>query len=126
MSKEPELGQMLFGNPTGNFGTSEWVDALIAYLLDEIERVHWNKYQKEWGRYEDPKLNGVTFNPYYWGDDEKEAEKPNLKFDSGSGQEIYWYKHPGRGQSSLIYFGKTEWINWFNAALEIIRKNDTV
>ncbi len=37
-------------------------------------------------------------NPYYWGDDETEAEKPNFKHYE-SGLEIRWYKHIGRGMS---------------------------
>jgi hypothetical protein len=123
MSIEPELGQMLNGNPTGDYGTEEWQDALMDYLLEEIDRVHWNKYQEQWCRDEDPKLSGVEFRPYYWGDDETEAALPNMKFD-GLTQEIRWYKHPGRGQSCSLELTKDEWVDWFNKALIIIRAND--
>lgn len=123
MSKELELGQMAFGNPTGDFGTDEFVDALVEYLLNEVERVFWNKYQKEWSRYDDPGLEGVESHPYYWGEDEERAAKPNLKFDF-SPQEIRWYKHPGRGQSCTVWWDEREWAEWFEKALEVIRKND--
>jgi hypothetical protein len=124
MSEKLELGQMLFGAPTGKYGTAEWVDALISELLSEIERVYWNKNQEQWRQYDDPKLHGVVFNPYYWGDDEKELEKPNLSFPGISAQEIRWYKHPGRGQSSTLSMEPEEWIEWFTKALEVIRSND--
>jgi ABC-type amino acid transport substrate-binding protein len=47
MSEKPELGQIVFDNPTGNYGTEEWQDVLIEYLLEEIKRVYWNKNQKD-------------------------------------------------------------------------------
>ena len=78
MSQEPELGQIAFGNPTGDYGTEEWQDALLDYLLEEIDRIYWNNNQEEWNR-RDPEFSGVEFRPYYWGDNEKEASKPNFK-----------------------------------------------
>lgn len=123
MSLTPELGQMLHGNPTGNYGTTEWVNALISALLVEIERVYWNNNQKEWEASEDPGLNGVVFRPYYWGDDPHEAELPNLKFIF-SDQEIRWYKHPGRGMSCTLLWTPEEWIEWFNLGLQAIRLNE--
>lgn len=122
-SFQPELGQFVFGNPHGDFETPEWVDALIDKLLSEIERVCWNTQQVEWDRYGDPKLPGVIFRPYYWGDKAEEAEKPNLVF-AFSPQEIRWYKHPGRGQSAAIEFSNSQWIEWFGKALDLIREAD--
>jgi hypothetical protein len=125
MSKEMEIGQICFGNKTGDYGTEEWQDAMIEYLLNEIERVYWNKEQKEWERGFDPELKGLVFRPYWWGDEDAEgASLPNLKFDF-SKQAIYWYKYPGRGQSCEIgYWSPMEWIMWFNKALKVIRKNE--
>lgn len=123
MSIKKELGQIAFGNPTGDYGTPEFVDALIDYLLNEIERVYWNKYQQEWNREDDPMLKGVIFNSYYWGDDEKEANKPNLAF-KGLKQEIRCYKHFGRGQLSSLEYTEKEWRVWFDEALKIIVNND--
>ena len=123
MSKELELGQMIFGNPAGGFGTDEYTDALVKYLLSEIGRIYWNKNQDEWDYHDDPGLKGVEFRPYYWGDDNKEAEKPNLKF-SHSPQEIRRYKHPGRGQSSSLKMDEKQWREWFEGALKVIRENE--
>jgi hypothetical protein len=119
-----ELGQMIFGNPTGNFGTQNYQDALVLSLLEEIERVFWNRYQEEWNRYDDPKLVGVEFRPYYWGDNEEEAAKPNLKFAT-SPQEIRWYKHPGRSMSVTIDWTPDEWVKWYEDAYQLILANDT-
>jgi hypothetical protein len=123
MSKEPELGQIAFGNPTGAYGTDEAVDAFVDSLLTEIERVFWNRHQKEWDRLEDPRIPGLVFRPYYWGNDKKEAAKPNLKFDFSS-QEIRWYKRPGRGQSCSVEWSMDKWREWFLRGISVIRKAD--
>lgn len=128
MSKEIELGQACFGNPTGDYGTEPFVDALVDGLLNEIERVFWNKNQAEWDRHEDPKIKGLEFKPYFWGNEEDpkdqiEMAKPNLKLVF-SPQEVRWYKHPGRGQSCKLKWTAEEWKNWFEKGLEIINKSD--
>lgn len=123
MSEKPELGQLMFGNPTGDYGTKPFADALVDGLLNEIGRVFWNVNQKEWDRFEDPKIPGLTYHPYYWGDDETESKKPNLAFDF-SPQEIRWYKHPGRGQSCTLEWTPTEWADWYEKALNLICKAD--
>ena len=124
MAKEPELGQMAFGNPTGSFEVPEWVDALIDSLLREIERVYWNHHQEEWDRFIDPGLKGVIYHSYYWGEDPNKQGEPNLAF-SGASQEIRWYKYPGRGSScSVLFEDSNQWVDWYNYALEKIRANE--
>ena len=123
MSREPELGQIVFGNPTGEYGTDDYVDALIDALLNEIERVYWNENQEEWNRADDPKMKGVDFRPYCWNEESEEAEKPNLKFDF-SPQEIRWYKYPRRGQNCTIEWDEKEWREWFDEGMKVIRKNE--
>lgn len=115
---------MLFGNPTGSYGTKDYQDALIEGLLNEIERVYLNVNQKEWDRHEDPNIKGLEFRPYCWNEESEEASKPNLKFD-GSKQEVRWYKYPGRGQSVTEDWEPKEWSKWFDLGLSIIRKHDT-
>jgi len=114
---------MMNGNPPGNYMTPEWVDALVIALLDEIERVYWNTHQEQWERYQEPNIKGLHFRAYYWGDDEVEAAKPNLKFDF-SEQDIRWYKHPGRSMSFSVEFTDREWIEWFQEGLRVIRASD--
>lgn len=125
MASEPELGQMLFGAPTGEYGTSELGDACVKHVLAEIDRVFWNRNQKKWDRYEDPKIPGVTFRPYYWGDDEPEAALPNLTID-GSPVEIRWYKYPMRGGSVNLDLTPDAWQEWLNLSIRTIQKADTI
>lgn len=124
MSEQVEIGQAIFGNPTGDYGTEGYQDALVEDILSEIERVYWNKNQIEWNRHDDPMLSGVTFRPYYWGDDEEKEALPNLKFDF-SPQEIRWYKYPRRGQSFSLRWSAEQWVEWYNEAMKIIQSNDT-
>lgn len=123
--RKMELGQAVFGNPVGNYETERYQDALVLSLLDEIDRVFWNKNQKQWDRHEDPKLTGVVFRPYYWGDNEDEASLCNLCFDF-SDQEIRWYKHPGRSMSVTLAWTPDEWVKWYSNALNLIESHDTI
>lgn len=118
-----EIGQMIYGNPTGRFETKQYQDALVLSLLDKIEIVYWNKNQIQWERHENPGLVGVEFRPYYWGDDAEEAVKPNLKFIF-SEQEIRWYKHPGRSMSVTLDWTPDEWVQWYESAYQLIDAND--
>lgn len=65
---EPEVGQMLFGNATGSYAPGELGEACLQHALNEIERVFWNREQRQWDRHEDPAIPQITFRPYYWGD----------------------------------------------------------
>lgn len=115
-----ELGQMLFGNSTGQYGADAFVAALIAGLLDAIDTVYWNIYQRHWDKHSNPGLPGVVFNAYCWDDaDEEACSKPNLVF-AFSRQEIRWYKHSGRSQSFTEDFSAEEWHLWYNAAHALI------
>ncbi len=65
---EPELGQALFGNPTGQYDCSDFVEALVASLFEEIDRVYWNIHQKAWDRLESPDFPYITYKTYSWGE----------------------------------------------------------
>jgi hypothetical protein len=76
---KPEVGQFCFGNKWGSHDAGDLGEACVQHLLAEIERVFWNVHQRQWDRCEDPKIPGVVFHPYYWGDcecgcDEADAE----------------------------------------------------
>lgn len=104
---------MAFGNPTGEFASPEYVDAFIDYILYRMELIFWNREQRQWDRTEDPKILGIEFRPYWWGDeDSEEADKPNLAFGEAH---IRWYKHPGRGQTVNVDWKPDQWVEWFDA-----------
>lgn len=96
-----ELGNLMFGHSRGEYkfpdrelaGCDEWV-ALCAVLgVDSYGHAKKDSpCRNERGGYD----NGtICVNPYYWGDDEEEAAKPNY-LDRSIGLEIRWYKYPFR------------------------------
>lgn len=126
---QPELGQLAFGNPWGEHACPAWVDALVRDLLNEIDRVFWNVNQREWDKFEDPKIPGIEFRPYYWGRDDAEAEKPNFKHaaivaGAPVEVEVRWYKHPMRSSSLNVLPDPAIMIPWFESALTAIHAYD--
>lgn len=106
-----ELGQAIFGAPTGEFECPNFVHALLDYLLWRIGLVVWNRDQKEWSKYEDPKIDGLEYRTYCWDDESPEAAKPNFKWRDA---EIRWYKYPGRGMSVNVDWTPQQWVEWFD------------
>jgi hypothetical protein len=96
---EPELGQIVFGQPTKQYATSELVHAALSHLRDEMDRVMWNHHQRE---YSSPfgntgssfKCDSFEVHAYSWSDDEQPF---NFKWGD---LEISWYKYLGRGMSA--------------------------
>ena len=119
----PELGQMCFGNPCGACAAGDLGEACLAFVLSEVERVFGNQKQRPWDYDENPRIPGITFRPYYWGDWEEEAAKPNFVVD-GFDIEIRWYKHPCRGVTTQRAVTPDEWAAWLSKALELVRAAD--
>lgn len=113
-----ELGQLVFGNPWGDYACPHWCDALVWEILREIERVFWKRHQRAWDMIEDPCIPGVEFRPYYWGDDEKQAAKPNLKHGD---IEVRWYKHPMRSSSLNVEARADMMIPWFESVITAVQ-----
>lgn len=118
MTVTPELGQLAFGNPWGDHACPQWCDALVREILREIERVFWNRNQRQWDGQEDPGVPGVEYRPYYWGLDEVEAAKPNLKHGD---VEVRWYKHPMRSSSLNVEPRADVMIPWFESAIAALQ-----
>ena len=118
----PELGQIAYGCPPGDYAVPNYADALVRELLNQIGRVFWNVHQQQWDEYDDPEIPGLTYHHYWWGDEEApEAAQPNFAFD---GVEIRWYKYPGRGMSCNKQLTAAEWCAWFQKCLGVIMKQD--
>ena len=86
-------------------------DSLMVAVLDkirkEMNRLYWNKYQKEmrspFDNTGEQYSNDVfTVRAYYWGDDETEEEKPNFEWGP---IRIFWYKYCGRGMEIRTKMG---------------------
>lgn len=102
MVYEPEIGQMLFGQPYKQHDLPEIMDSALTSIRNEMDRVMWNLFQKN---YENPFGNsGASFRcevftvcSYSWND---ELWQPyNFKHEK-SGTLISWYKYHGRGMSA--------------------------
>lgn len=95
---QPELGQMVFGQPHKEFEGSELLEAALHHIETELERVMWNTHQEE---YSSPFSNtGNRFecetfkvHSYSWSDDEQPW---NFIWKD---VQVSWYKWCGRGLS---------------------------
>jgi hypothetical protein len=107
---EPELGQAIFGNPTGDHALPAMVSLAFEGIRGDIEIAYWNRFQREF----EPglplvkgEIPGIAWRPYWWGDeDAPEASLPNLTFED---VEIRWYKHFGRGMSCNVEMTPDRW-----------------
>jgi hypothetical protein len=121
---QPELGQMVWGQPSQEHETSELLDAALTYLDHELQRVLWNRLQKECAspfsnsgaRF---KTDGLSIHAYDWGD---ENQPWNLKCGD---VEISWYKWSGRGQSVNRPMQSEDVAAFLDRALAIVRACDT-
>lgn len=122
---QPELGQMIFGQPSQQFDGGNLLDAIINRLERELERVLWNRLQKEVpspfsntaATFEAP---GIAIHAYSW---DEEAEQPwNLKCGE---VEVSWYKHAWRGVSINRQLTADEMAAFLDEALARIRACDT-
>ena len=74
----------------------EWVEALLRFIEEKMERVHYNKYQKQ---FDTPFLNtGAKYrdevfevSAYSWNDDDE--DEINFRYKDIC---FSWYKHLGR------------------------------
>ena len=98
---QPELGQLVFGQPTQEFPVPDIMTAVLEKLATEYDRVGWNIHQHE---IENPFCNmGPAYNlktdvfevcAYSW----TEKEQPfNFAWRD---VRISWYKWCGRGASA--------------------------
>ena len=95
-----EIGNLLFGNSRGNFSIDR--DVFQEPFWQWLEKNRFDSYgYSERGDMIDEngdyRFENDTFviRPYYWGDNDDIAEKPNFVFKPEDIQ-ISWYKYPLR------------------------------
>lgn len=125
----PELGQAIFGAPTGEYELPRYAEALFSAIWREIARVFWNREQREFDSRgnDDPKIPGFTVRPYCYDDESEEAKLPNFTFgdDFIHGRvELRWYKYPGRGMSCNVEWNPDQWVAWFDEAMTALGDYD--
>ena len=82
-----------------NQGKILLVQAVLNRIRNEMDRLYWNKNQREMNSpfdntgasYENPVFSVRAFS---WSDDEEESRKPNFQYGDFT---VNWYKHVGRG-----------------------------
>ena len=94
MTKELELGQMLFGNPTEEYSVprESWIEGPFQILIDTITE---KTGVKNFGYTPNFSNDFFTIRSYYWGEDENEMELPNFEVPSENFK-LTWYKYPFR------------------------------
>lgn len=120
---QPELGQFIFGSGAAPYAVPDYVRALLEHILSQFERVYWNVHQEPFDIHSgETTFAGITWRPYYWGDDETIAALPNFAFE---GVEIHWYKHLGRSMSTNCDRETSDWwVAWFNRCIASIEAAD--
>ena len=102
IKRMPELGNLLFGNSRGEYRLERErnQDVFNNFLYDNGFDGY-GHYQDEVEANERGGYTNETFeiNPYYWGENEDEANKPNFIFKP-TGLQISWYKYPLRDSYS--------------------------
>ena len=99
--RELEIGNLLFGHSRGEWPVPRGAfQDLFAEFLGQIDSDGYGCYYGGTSGLKRNERGGAengTFavNPYYWGEDDDEAEKPNFIFKP-DGLEIRWYKYPMR------------------------------
>jgi hypothetical protein len=96
------------------YNTDAFIDGLILHVLYDLGRVYWNINQKSFDEYTPVDWKWLVYRPYYWGDDEKIMDLPNLEV---GGAKIFWYKHPGRGMYTDVDWNSDEWRRWINTVM---------
>lgn len=106
-----ELGNLLFGHSRGQYkvprgfteNSWEWDDRFAAFFLKFQMNQYGYAINPQYGYRRGVVVNnrgGITtpvfeVNPYYWGEDEAEMDKPNFLYYP-TGFELRWYKYPLR------------------------------
>ena len=115
---EPELGQMLNGQPYHRYECPEYIVALLQYLEYEME----NTYDEIDGnspfRNTGQKFSNGVFHVEAYSWNEEVAQLWNFRYLD---IEISWYKWLGRGTSINREITPEEAIDMFDKCLESIR-----
>jgi len=125
-----ELGQLLFHRDSIlEYEVPLFVEALLSYIREEVQRIYWNINQKELNLETDEWVEKeFAFRPYDWNFDveseKRDSQVSNIEFD---GVKINFYKHFWRSMTSNIDKSKVQWIKWFekfNKVLSKLEKNN--
>ena len=94
---QPELGQLCFGHAFQQYDCPDFVIAGLDYLAREIERVEWNRTQKEYSapihnNGEEYKTDAFEMRAFYWGDCECGYEDKEYKWHEENKHQDHCYQ----------------------------------
>lgn len=111
--------QAISGEQYLQYETEEFHFALLKGIMDEIERVYWNRNQIKWDEYNNPNIPNIIWNSYDWN---QESKAPNFQYKDVC---FNWYKYPGRGMSTNKNWSGSKWKIWFDDCIHNIQSFDT-
>ena len=118
---EPELGQMIQGQPYHASKCPEYVVALLQYIEYEMELTYEDLDGNSPFRNTGNTFENKTFQVEAYSWDENIPQLWNFKYLD---VEISWYKHLGRGTTINREVYPEEMIDMFNRCLDSIRFDD--
>lgn len=124
-----ELGNFVFGNSRGEVSVNrDWQDDFSKFLnqsgfdsygfVEESHLKEWEKTEKHGSVYFENEIFIVR--PYYWGDEDSIAEKPNFVFKP-TGFELSWYKFPLRDSYMSKDVDKAEFLEMLEVCRESLK-----
>jgi len=117
------------------YRATDFQTALLFAIASEIGRVHHNRYQTSWDRWDDdPHIPGIHWRRYRYDCDCTEAKDflpqhvaaccegaPHFAFED---VDFEWYKYPGRDMTVSREMHTSAWVAWFDRCLKVIRSFD--
>jgi len=121
MTKELELGQMLFGNSTEEYSVprEKWMDGPFQILIDAINE---KTGEKDYGYAPHFSNDFFIIRPYYWGEDENEMELPNFEVPSENFS-LTWYKYPFRSSYASEKLTPKRWNDLVQKCIKSLEEN---
>lgn len=122
-----ELGHILY-HPSNilEYDCPLYIVALLDYLANELDRVMWNKNQKEYdnpfynsGNVEGYKNSVFEVHAFDWNEENEQLF--NFKYE---GIMISWYKHLGRDTMINCEISKDQAVDMFNDCIKSIIEED--
>lgn len=116
----PELGQLLYGQPFQRHACESYIEAALGMIRAELGRVMWNLHQRD---YENPFDNsGAEFDcdvfsahAYSWGEDDQPW---NFRWKDWR---CSWYKWYGRGTTQNYRLSPDDCAKMLDECLDAVR-----
>ena len=117
-----ELGNLLFGHSRGNYSVPRKYEEYFGEMLEQLGFDRYGYPQFTEARTFQNEVFAVR--PYYWGDDDNEAELPNFEYYPQHFT-LRWYKYPLRDAYSNVPVTKEMLEEIFEGCKKSLEKGET-